>query len=255
MHYYKRNLGDYAKKAGKLSMLQHGAYTVLIDACYDREQFPTMEEAIDWSWASSAQEIEAVEFVLRKFFKLVDGRYMQDRIQEEIETYQRNCEINARIATEREEKRKASSPMRARTVNESPPNHKPLTINQEPETKEISPLPPEGGDNPKSRKSAIALNTYLAECKASGDLAIPPKHSVFDYAAEAKIPEDFLRLQWLEFRDRYSEEGAKRYKAWPTVFGKSVRGNWFKLWYFDNSGACTLTTTGIQARNTHEARK
>jgi uncharacterized protein YdaU (DUF1376 family) len=74
MHYYKRNLGDYAKKAGKLSMLQHGAYTVLIDACYDREQFPTMEEAIDWAWASTAQEVEAVEFVLRKFFKLVNGR-------------------------------------------------------------------------------------------------------------------------------------------------------------------------------------
>ena len=46
MHYYKRNLGDYAKKAGRLSMLQHGSYTLLIDACYDREQFPTLEEAI-----------------------------------------------------------------------------------------------------------------------------------------------------------------------------------------------------------------
>lgn len=87
MHYYKRNLGDYAKKAGKLSMLQHGAYTVLIDACYDREQFPTMEEAIDWAWASTAQEVEAVEFILRKFFKLVDGRYIQDRIHEEIEIW------------------------------------------------------------------------------------------------------------------------------------------------------------------------
>ena len=68
MHYYKRNLGDYAKKAGRLSMLQHGAYTLLIDACYDREQFPTLDDAIDWAWASSAAEIEAVEFVLRKFF-------------------------------------------------------------------------------------------------------------------------------------------------------------------------------------------
>jgi uncharacterized protein YdaU (DUF1376 family) len=84
MHYYKRNLGDYAKKAGRLSMLQHGAYTLLIDACYDREQFPTMEEAIDWTWASSSAEIEAVQFVLAKFFTLIDGRYVQNRIQEEI---------------------------------------------------------------------------------------------------------------------------------------------------------------------------
>jgi len=60
MHYYKRNLGDYAKKAGRLSMLQHGSYTLLIDACYDRETFPTLEEAIEWTWASTQEEIDAL---------------------------------------------------------------------------------------------------------------------------------------------------------------------------------------------------
>lgn len=123
------------------------------------------------------------------------------------------------------------------------------------ENKETTPIPPEGGDKPKSKKSPIGLPAYLADCKATGTQAIPEGHSVFDYAGSAKIPDDFLRLQWLEFRDRYSEEGATRYKAWPTVFGKSVRGNWFKLWYFDKDGACVLTTTGIQAKNTHEAKK
>jgi uncharacterized protein YdaU (DUF1376 family) len=50
MHYYKRNLGDYAKKAGRLTMLQHGAYTLpLIDSCYDRESSSTLEQAIDWT--------------------------------------------------------------------------------------------------------------------------------------------------------------------------------------------------------------
>jgi len=29
MHYFKRNIGDYHKKAGRLSMLEHGAYTLL----------------------------------------------------------------------------------------------------------------------------------------------------------------------------------------------------------------------------------
>ena len=43
MHYFKRNIGDYHKKAGRLSMLEHGAYTLLIDSCYDRERFPTMD--------------------------------------------------------------------------------------------------------------------------------------------------------------------------------------------------------------------
>ena len=80
MHYYKRNIGDYAKKAGKLSMLQHGSYTLLIDACYDREKFPTMDEALDWCWATTPEEIAAVQFVLTKFFSLEDGRYTQTRI-------------------------------------------------------------------------------------------------------------------------------------------------------------------------------
>lgn len=139
MHYYKRNLGDYAKKAGRLSMLQHGSYTLLIDACYDREQFPTMDEAIDWTWASSTAEIEAVEFVLRKFFVLEDGRFVQKRIQEEIADYHAKSETNARIAAEREANRKANSTKRARSVDdalqknhEPPPNQEPITINQEP---------------------------------------------------------------------------------------------------------------------------
>jgi uncharacterized protein YdaU (DUF1376 family) len=132
MHYYKRNLGDYAKKAGRLSMLQHGSYTLLIDACYDREQFPTREEAIDWTWASSAAEIEAVDFVLSKFFDLEDGFYVQTRIRDELAEYRGKAITNKRIADEREAKRKEEVTNRARTVDEATPNHKPLTINHKP---------------------------------------------------------------------------------------------------------------------------
>jgi uncharacterized protein YdaU (DUF1376 family) len=93
VHYYKRNLGDYAKKAGRLSMLQHGAYTLLIDACYDRESFPTFAEAVDWAWASTTEEVEAVKFVLSKFFTLqTDGIYHQKRIEQELGEYRAFCE-------------------------------------------------------------------------------------------------------------------------------------------------------------------
>lgn len=136
MHYYKRNLGDYAKKAGKLSMLQHGAYTLLMDACYDREQFPTLEEAIDWTWASTPEEREAVAFVLKKFFALESGVYVQSRVQEDVSTYQAKAETNKRIAIERETNRRENSTTRVPVVNESPPNQEPLTTNQEPTAKE-----------------------------------------------------------------------------------------------------------------------
>lgn len=133
MHYYKRNLGDYAKKAGRLTMLQHGAYTLLIDSCYDREVFPTLEQAIEWTWASNEAEIEAVKFVLSRFFTLGnDGQYVQDRILAELLNYHKNADINKRIADEREAKRKEKRTDRAHAVYEPSPNQEPLTKNHKP---------------------------------------------------------------------------------------------------------------------------
>lgn len=152
MHYYKRNIGDYHKKAGRLSMIEHGAYTLLIDACYDRECFPTRDDAIDWLWARNDDELAAIDFVLSKFFYLQDdGTYTQDRIQDELEAYHAMAETNQRIAREREAKRREARNKKqglagnqdkgARSVheacdnvNEAPPNQEPLTINQEPLT-------------------------------------------------------------------------------------------------------------------------
>jgi len=142
MNYYKRHIGDYHKKAGRLSMLEHGAYTLLLDACYDREKFPTKDEAIDWCWARSSEEIAAVEFVLSKFFVFEGGVYVQSTISENVSQYHENALKNKQIAIEREEARRIKREQvvhePARTVHESPPNHKPLTINHKPILKETS---------------------------------------------------------------------------------------------------------------------
>ena len=110
-------------------MLEHGAYTLLIDACYDRERFPSLDEAIEWTWARTDEEIAAVRFVLTKFFMLRDGVYTQERIHEEIAKYHENSATNKRIAQDRENKRRTN---RTRNVNEAPPNQEPITNNQEP---------------------------------------------------------------------------------------------------------------------------
>ena len=107
-------------------MLEHGAYTLLLDACYDRERFPTMDEAIDWCWARNDEEVAAVRFVLSKFFTLEDGRYVQQRIADEVSAYHKKSSVNKQIAQEREEKRRTE---RARNVHEAPPNQEPLTKN------------------------------------------------------------------------------------------------------------------------------
>jgi uncharacterized protein YdaU (DUF1376 family) len=130
MHYYKRNIGDYHRKAGRLTILQHGVYTLLLDSCYDRETFPSsIDEAKEWAWASTTEEFEAVEFVIGRFFKLKDGLYVQKRVTEELYNFKGRSEINKRIAIERETKRREKGTKRAQNVDESPPNHKPLTNN------------------------------------------------------------------------------------------------------------------------------
>ena len=174
MYYYKRNIGDYHKKAGRLTMLQHGAYSLLMDSIYDREEFPTMDDAIDWAWASSKDEIEAVEFVLRKFFKLKDGLYLQKRMTQEIEEYTGVCSSNAINGKKggrpkgAKNKPKKTQPVNIKThsVNiktqinpsesELKPNQEPLTTNQEPVTINQE---PSGSSDRLESDSDTSLNT------------------------------------------------------------------------------------------------
>ena len=193
MHYYKKNIGDYAKKAGRLTMLQHGAYTLLLDSCYDRERFPTLQEAIEWAWASTEAEIDAVKFVLSRFFTLnKDGCYVQDRILQELLEYHAKADINKRIAIERETKRREKSTNREQSVNESSPNHKPITNNHKPVKNTVA--PPDGvtdsvwqdwlslrktkkaavtqtaidGIEREARKAGVSLQSALETCCARG---------------------------------------------------------------------------------------
>ncbi|MCA8068524.1 hypothetical protein [Burkholderia vietnamiensis] len=108
------------------------------------------------------------------------------------------------------------------------------------------------GAGKPARRAAIALKTFLANCRETGEKPIAEDDPVFDYAEKTGIPIDVLRLHWLEFKARYSIPDAKRYKDWRTVYRKSVRGNWFRLWFLRADGSCGLTTQGEQARREHQ---
>ena len=119
------------------------------------------------------------------------------------------------------------------------------------------PIPPDGGlpepvQAKTKKRSAIALQAFLDECRAKGEKPILETDSVFSYADETGIPIEFLRLHWLEFKVRYCEPDAKRYKNWRMVYRKCVRANWFRLWFFESDGSCALTTAGEQARRIHK---
>lgn len=103
--------------------------------------------------------------------------------------------------------------------------------------------------NPAAEKSAsVLLKTWLSAMAEKGEKAISPDDTVFEYAEQAGISDDMMRICWLEFRARNLADN-KRKKDWRAHFRNAVRGNWYRLWAFDGEGKAFLTSQGRQAMN------
>lgn len=87
MNYYDRHLGDYARDTGHLSMLEHGAYNLLLDRYYATEAPIPAAQVYRIARATSKQERAAVDAVLAEFFRLVDGSWINRRADEEVERF------------------------------------------------------------------------------------------------------------------------------------------------------------------------
>lgn len=84
MNYYERHLGDYARDTGHLSMLEHGAYNLLLDRYYVTEAGIPEDQIYRVARARTKEERDAVDTVIREFFYLADGVWVKDRCEEEI---------------------------------------------------------------------------------------------------------------------------------------------------------------------------
>lgn len=84
MNFYKRHIGDYIKKAGHLTLLEHGIYARLMDVYYTREAGIPEDKAARLIGARSKDELQALANVLEEFFTLVDSTWTQGRCEEEI---------------------------------------------------------------------------------------------------------------------------------------------------------------------------
>lgn len=238
MNFFKLYIGDYQRDTAHLSVTEHGAYLLMLQHYYATEKPLPIGKALHRMLrAQDRAEREAIDAVAAAFWVATDGGLVNGRADEEIAKACSQADTNTRIAREREARRKAAREQHEqstkRATNEQP--------NQTPDTS-ITPIPPRGA------KAAVSLKTWAESVKAKGEKLIPEDDAVFDYAATVGIPDDFLYLAWQEFRHRYSQPDAKRYRDWRQVFRKAVRGNWLKLWYCDQHGAYALTTVGIQAQ-------
>jgi len=88
LNFYKRYPADYGRKTARLTLAQHGAYTLLLDEVYTSESgLPAeMEELYRICRAMTKLEQEAVRVVADRFFPIAeDGLRHNSRAAEEIQ--------------------------------------------------------------------------------------------------------------------------------------------------------------------------
>jgi len=99
LQWYPKFPGDYARDTAHLTMLEHGAYTLLLDYYYSTAKpLPANEDTNAPTLVGTSnprlyricravnqEEQKAVDMVIEDFFTLIDGKYHQGRADTEIE--------------------------------------------------------------------------------------------------------------------------------------------------------------------------
>ena len=86
MNYWKRFIGDYQRDTGHLSMVEHGAYTLMLDVHYATERpLPTDRRAL-YRLLRAIEETEqaAIDAVLDEFWTETEDGWVNGRAREEI---------------------------------------------------------------------------------------------------------------------------------------------------------------------------
>jgi hypothetical protein len=98
----------------------------------------------------------------------------------------------------------------------------------------------------RKRADKLTLSVWLEQLDATGEAAISKTDPILDYAEKTGIPFDYIRLAWRVFKARMMESSNTQ-KDWRASFRNYVRGDYLKLWAFDQQRQCYLTTAGKQA--------
>ena len=96
MYWYKRNMSDYARDTASLKMIEHGAYTLMLDFYYSTgSALPSdVSEIYRIARAFERWEQNAVDRVLAKFFTLTGSGYKQKRTEAELAKYEKAAEAS-----------------------------------------------------------------------------------------------------------------------------------------------------------------
>lgn len=109
--WYPRYVGDYSRKTRHLTLTEHGAYVMLMDHYYSTKQgLPAIAEHLHRICSAVVPlEQDAVMRVVNEFFYERDGRYYNDRVEEELDKRKKISEARAEAAR----KKAANAPAKA----------------------------------------------------------------------------------------------------------------------------------------------
>jgi uncharacterized protein YdaU (DUF1376 family) len=137
VNYYEHHIGDYRKDTSHLSLLEHGIYRQLLDTYYTDEKALTLDHAklMRSHSVRNADEVQAFQNVLADFFICTEEGYVHKRCEAIINAYKAKSVKASESAKARWSKGKSevdAGDMRSHSDGNA--NHKPLTINQEPDS-------------------------------------------------------------------------------------------------------------------------
>ncbi len=172
MNYYEHHLGDYAKDTGHLSMLEHGAYRLLLDRYYSTEEGIPAAQAYRLARARSDEERQAVDAVLEEFFTLIDGTWVNRRAEEEITS------ARGRISAAQQNGKKGGRPRKsAPFAHENETQQKPsgFSAGYENETQQKAHQTPD-----TNHQTPVVLNDDSSDVTTVGKTNPPPPSSSVD---------------------------------------------------------------------------
>lgn len=108
MNFYKHYIGDYQRDTGHLSLAEHGAYRLMLDAFYATgKPLPSNKKALyRLLRAATGVERKAIDVVAAQFWEMTSAGLINRRAALEIEKAAKQAEINRQIAVEREKRKR-----------------------------------------------------------------------------------------------------------------------------------------------------
>ena len=154
MNFFKLYIGDYQRDTAHLSIAEHGAYMLMLQHYYATEKpLPSGKALHRMLRAQDKTEREAIDSVATQFWLTTDDGLVNDRADVEITKAAAQADTNARIAREREGRRKAARKPHEQSTNRAT-NDQP---NQTPDSSVPNGTGGEPPDKPAAEKSKSQL--------------------------------------------------------------------------------------------------